>query len=1175
MSLFSAAALENAGAGDLPALRVSTKYMETFQQIQALSSGSEIHVFQNQQGALDLYSVGTDEMVYRLRRNNDAVAPYEETVLGITATQLYPFAPAGGSADTPWIFGLNPKKKLTLARYVDGVGYVQQVTQPAKATENIYRFLGVRGVTGRIYINVQLESGHLATNYYDPLADKWGGDHWAPVKGPDGQDVVVKDLSMAGNNPLQSALFAIGEDDEVLFAEESFSISKLRKLNKKATHLAVVTDGDNLLNIFAVERNTGLLWRLKQKKHSTNGIQFDDWSRVDLSQHVQLTRVRANLRFDNVIEVFGIDASGMLQETNQFLDARGKISGWRPLFPLGNAVGSAIFTVGRTGNGYSEAYSVTQDNELYRFWQSPQTARWFSEHLQAPSTNNKMAHIPTHATEIIVADDQGVPAPFTDVTINTPFLTTLWVNGSAYRCSLVDPVTLKTGANGKIVVHQRANALAAATLLVACPRTAAGSPIKVEPNAELQERLSKITGPEILNAKDGSGQYLLPADKRKPEVADSIAEITKQSMRIAQADEAARAIAYKFASRRVVGFEPKANLRALGNVAWEIDFSGGYPRYNELSLESVAAYRAAKTDSALVGGFLGIDWGAVWNAFKNGVKWVVDGIVRIVVEIVEGVGRVLFEIAGKVFEAVLEFAQQAFDFVEGIWNWLKVKFEQLYEWLAFIFNFKDFVRTAEGVKHTIGVFLDFSVDAVEAVKKQVEAGFDTVKHSLDSIVNDLLQTLNGEGDPSMGAYFKRHEADQNQLHANDHNLFLNAWSENQDRILDRSGQSATLFSSSALESSLQSLLEKMEQLTKNFQFDDGKQAFDEAFAYFDNIGQQPNRALQLLLSGVVKLMESVALFALDAAKGVVSTLFDLVKMVIQLFREALFAEWEIPVLSQLYALFTGEKLTVTPVDVIAYITAIPMTLFSKVVLGRAPWPDDAALDKYRQTFTVDWLKSRIGLSTAEAVAVGNWDPQWRTNFLSGYCCMLFVRAFAEPGQVMSHAAGKGLGKAAIVPVALRFLSTCFTAPWALSAQAGAPSCTPGEPGFAVTTWICQMAFGPILSGLIVKFVPDGQPKIYLSELRFTLWGAAQLIMVAWQFTVSTKTTETKLAFSRAMTNIIPAQTLRFLCVPALNKGDYMIPAAILAVLTFVGYLGSFGVAIAEINVGEAELLPAE
>ena len=304
MTFFSSAALDAAPVGATPALRVSTNYMETFLPLQPVSSGTEIQTYLNTAGMLDIYSVGTNGRVYRYRRTDATLAPYEEADLGIRASQLYFFDAAGGRSNTPSIFGLNSDSKLTLATYQSG-GYGQRNTGPQN--EVIRHFLGVRGVTGRIYINVRLSDGRLCTNYYEPQTDKWGGPVWAPVIGPDGKDAVIKDMAMAANNPVQSALFAIGMDDEVLFAEDSFRTSRLRKLNKKASHIAAIADSENLLNILAVERDTGLLWVKRQRKRSTSGIQFDDWVQVDPGQSGRLGRLTANLRRDGLIEVFALN----------------------------------------------------------------------------------------------------------------------------------------------------------------------------------------------------------------------------------------------------------------------------------------------------------------------------------------------------------------------------------------------------------------------------------------------------------------------------------------------------------------------------------------------------------------------------------------------------------------------------------------------------------------------------------------------------------------------------------------------------------------------------------------------------------------------------------------------------------------------------------------------------
>lgn len=1168
MSWFPTAVLEAAESGTTPVLRVSTKYMETFLPVRPVSSGTEVHTFVNRAGILDLYSVGTDAQVYRLRRGQAAAAPYEQTRLGIVATQLYPFTAAGGDADTPSIFGLDAQGRLSLSSWQAGLGYVQKTTQPARAAGTIRRFLGVRGSTGRVYINVRLDDGRLGVNYYDLVKQAWGGEVWAPVRGPDGQPAMVKDIAMATNDPVQRALFAIGMDDEVLFSEESFSVSQLRKLNKKASRITVVTDAESLLCVFAVELGTGLLWLKRQRKYSVDGIQFDDWIRVDPTQDVGLTTLRANQRLDGLVEVFAGDARGDLRYTRQRVGPDGKPAGWAVLFPLRAGCEAAIFTTGRNASGYSEAYSVTRDGELYRFWQSPESEQWFTERLEVPRESRELVSVPTHAAEIVVVDAQGLPLVDAAVVVNAAFLTTLWVDGAAYRASLVDPVALKTGANGRIVLHQRATALAAATLLVQTPATPAGAPVKVEPNAQLQHKLARLDAQQILDARDASGRLLLPPDtKDRDKVAESIAQITARSMQIAQADERAAPVQYKFAARRGARFQHRLDLAALGDTAWEIDFSAGYPQYRDMTVADARAYRADRLAAA---GELDwsweVDWGALWDAFKSGVVWVIEGIARIVVTVVDGIARVLFEIAGKIFEAILEVAQQALDFIEGVWNWLKVKLEQLYEWLAYLFDFKDFDRTAQGVKHTVGVFLDFTADAVHQIRGQVDQGFTHLKDNLKTVVDDFIGELNGQGDPSLGGYSRQAQPSDDQAHACEHNVFFNAFQENQHAVARVGGGGAALLRSPGLVDPLAELLARMKELGNNFEFGDGKQAFDEAIGYFDMVGSDRDRALQLVLSGLVKALEGVALFALDAARGVVLTLLDLVEAVIRLVRDALFEAWEIPIVSQLYELFTGESLTITPVDVMAWMVAIPSTILSKVVLGRSPFADQAALDRFRSEFTADMLRRRMGLmgDAEAAAAVEAWNPEWRKNGLIVYCGAMFLRALGEPGQVWGNGLGQGLGPAGIVPIVLRYGTTIATAPWVLSPTAGAPSCTPGTAGFGVTIWICQIVLGPT-RGLAVFGLTEGETRINVGESTLTLWGVANLVMTSWNFAKGPQQKADQLAFGRALTNLIPGQTLRAMSLPAVNKETYNIPAGILAVLTFLSYLGSFGVAIAEIK----------
>src|SRR5690606_33638336 len=212
----------------------------------------------------DLYSVGTDLKVFRLRPKNNVQAPYTLEDLKINLQQLSLFQTIGGSNANPSILGVNSESQLALATYSTGA-YKQVVFQPSQASEKIRQFLSVRGVTGNIYANVLLNDDTLANNFFSPNDLKWKSDRWVKVLDPDGNEAKVKSIAMCSNSEVQSSLFAIGKEgkleDRLLFAEDSFAFTKMRDLgSKKISDLSVILDSNKLLNIFAIEQNTGILW---------------------------------------------------------------------------------------------------------------------------------------------------------------------------------------------------------------------------------------------------------------------------------------------------------------------------------------------------------------------------------------------------------------------------------------------------------------------------------------------------------------------------------------------------------------------------------------------------------------------------------------------------------------------------------------------------------------------------------------------------------------------------------------------------------------------------------------------------------------------------------------------------------------------------------------------------
>lgn len=1183
-----------AAPAETPVLRSSSNYMETLQQVKPVSGGASLQAFLNDSGKLDIYSIGTDNRVFRIRQDANSHAPYSAADLGVSLQQLSLYSEFNTPENNPNILGINSAGKLSLARFKNNA-YSQEAFQPANATETLVRFLSTRSATGKIYANVMFEAPNqrgsflLGNNFFDPATLKWAADHWATVQGPDGKDAIVKDIAICSNSLLQQSLFAIGTNDRVWFSQGNFSsgASKMVDLGKlfvRSIAVAVDASADALLHIFATERDTGFVWVKRQKKYLVDGkVQWEDWVKIPSISNVPLNRVFATLNYQNMLEVFAIAEDGRLYQSSQSLTAPNKTT-WSALFPLGNEVGNSIFTVVQANNGYSEVYTVTHDNQLKRFWQSPETTQWFNEPLAVDDPAQEIATVPTHSLDLTILDTNGVVQPNSEVTLATSFLTNLQVNGLSFLSSPTEKVKVKTDNAGKLSILQRADRLAAASLLIETPFTSLGQPVQVEPNAQLQEKMYQVTGDQVYNAKDKSGNYLLPEDKRTPENAASIAAIMKQSMQLGLADKNSGKVLYHFASKgKSAGWDARMNLAGVQEQHWEIDFQSGFPTYQQLNSTMVSRYLSEMPAAQPEGFWDGIKdaWGKFWNAVKEGVSFIIDGLKKIIVTtIIDPITglvskvKVFFEMLidgiRQVIETVIEFVQQAFDFIEGIWNWLKVKLEQLYEWLAFFFNWDDISRTAEAFIYSTNLVLDFTVASFTYARGGVDQWFTDIKTELKGAVDKYVGTLNNED--KVGNVGKKYEKPiPEEENAMDHNIMLNAFKQNYEGTKAKVNAA---FEEKLADGPIAGLLDKLAELANNFQFGDGKQAFQEALDYFGNIKENPDRALQLLMSGLIKVGESVALFGLDFGRGVALSIFDIVIDLVNAFKELMNEEWEIPIVSSIYKFITGKTLSFKPITLFAYIIAIPTTVIYKLKEKVAPFPDDQSLTAFEQTYTLDYLKNKAGINkptlgrrkkdiAAQPVPTAAQESTIRVLFKVGYSITTFVQIFSDIGTAIYCSTAvvgpvnPGKKILGYISLGCTILGGVFTNPW-LTEINPSKLCSGGSKGggggFA---WVASVL--SFLRGVAVFIATKAkgweEPIVTkVDEISKSIVGAVNLVIYIIDYVLQSD--KKPVIFARSVAFVVPGSMLRFMDIPELNVDAFFIPVGILSVLTGVGYFSA-------------------
>ncbi|WP_157543808.1 hypothetical protein [Mucilaginibacter paludis] len=1153
--------------------------METLQKVQPVLGGGSIKPFLNVGGMLDIYTSGTDLKVFRLRPAGDEKAPYTAADLGIQASQLSLFLSTEGDANSPAILGLDTGSRLTISTIKNGA-YQQRLFEPANEVgRKLKSFIATRSPTGAIYVTAILEDDKLVNNMFNPSTDpQWKSKDWVQVKNPASDVAKVRELSTVANNDVQGSLFAIGlpgtsYDGRLLFSESRYRdspmVDLLAPLIKgkpgKIAHFSVVEDKSKLINILAVESETGELYQKKQKKplSGMTKTEFEDWKKID-SQiagtfnpfNTKLKSLQATLRFDNTIEIFAIGLGGDLHYT--YLQKAGKY--WSVLFPLGSQFNNTNYVLTRSLQGYSEVYSITTANEIIRFFQSPESQQWFTNKVLVEGVKKEVISVQGHSVDLTILDANGVPQPNTNVILSTSYQTPISANGLFYQPSIVDTVVVKTDVSGRLSIIQNSNGLAGATMYITTPFTGTGNPITVEPNGQLLGKIQSTTTADVLNAKDKSGNYLLQDKYRTQANAESLAKIMQSSANLVEPDQQHEVVYfYHNRARSPLARTNGLNIAKNAGINWEIDFSSGFPVYRNVSSNDLRLYMANASN-----GIFGIGWGDVWDAIKGGFNAVVDGIKKIIVTIGSTI-KVLFEIVvdgvTKVFESIVETAQQVFNLVEGVWNWLKVTTQKIYEWLAFFFNWEDIKRTAHVVEYNSNLFLDFTKASVEHLRGEAAQWIDGLKRDLNDAVDDFLAKYTDTSLGSIGNEYK--EPQPEAENGMDHNPMFISYKENyKDTTVKAS------FAESFAESPINDLVIMLQDLANNFEFGDGKAAFDEAINYFSNIKDNPDKALDLLLSGLVKVGESIALFALDFGKGVILTMLDIIVSVIDAFKNLMNEEWEIPIVSEIYKLATGETLSFRPIQLLSYIIAIPANIIYKASEGVAPFPDEASVQAFKNYYTLDYLKKRAGLisgrinhdfSTAAAAAQ---ESVARLLFKAGYAISMFVGSFADIATAIASSTGTVNDAVGYVSTGAGILSAVFTNPWILEVDPGKLICgstgSSGSSGFNIG--YVATAIGLLVPAAVYfykKKNPATPPDVIvkINEISRTLVGATQTIIYIVEY--ATTSNPNGKVFARTLTATIPGKLLRFLSLKELNVEAFFIPVGILSVLIFGGYTAAF------------------
>lgn len=1060
-----------------PAVTVvpESRFMQNYRIASAVHGGSSASAIMNGQGNVELFTSATDTLIWNIYPD-----PNSETASTSTQTGL-----AGEVIAT----GLTPSGNIVLF-VAQGTNLLYTVEQPQSATrwspakmidvplpsraQRIAK-ISTAQVGNKLYIGVLVEAAGSVGIIYNLSWGVW--DSKAPTA-LNRTTVQLQTLNAVwtGNADANIA-FSVYDTIILQYVVSSGQLLRPRiAANFRTIDVAAATDSAGNTQVLAILAD-GNAYTLVG-----GGAQPFSWAQVSIGKSFKQV---ALLPSRPSISGLLLGSDNTLHHTAQSTQAT---SGWLPPAPVYPGVQSFCATLDEDG---LEVFALkSQQNAVVHLTRESLSSNWSIAPLEIQA-NGSIEDFPSYSTDVALFDQLGTPLVETPVQVWTAEASRLAINGSVYYVTPRRPVRVLTNSAGVLSIAQQTNALAIPAILINVPSLMSpGESIEIRQNAEVQDSLSKTDGNELMNARLADGSPLLTGQYHKQDTANAVAEAVSRSMNLGGSAFllAQSGTPYLDPRRPRAGVSlrsdnaqpPQAlDLAAVPEQHWQLSVRNGGLVFTDLSADAAHGTLMFLRSSAISAGFL--DWlediGDFIAGVANGIIEVVDYVVSKVVGGIQAAFHFIVDGVTYLFETLIDTVEKAFDLAESIFAAVKVFFQELYEWLAFLFNWNDILRTHDALAHIVNTGFDFLVGATGGIQTKVDAGINTLQGQLQQWFDQAKTTIAGAY--SLGGYEQAHTPDDpTTSKAVSNNIVYNGLLNNASCA--SSPQGAFLLANE-LGDPLSEFIAKLDTLVD---FTEASQAFAQALAYLQDLGTNPDQIFRKLLAALMSVVEGVLQAVLSGVQVVVDAMLQLVQTFVTSIKSLLNAEWKIPFVSDLYRLITNGS-ALTTLDLVSLVLAVPGTILYKALENAAPFPDGDSVMRFKTSLNAQRLLAATGLSpTTDRARNRVTDDPW-TGFLPRDLALItgVLGSVSYFFYGALTALGDGMPPESAPPAIVSYVAYMFEAaaqlcscPWFLSA--GAPGCSTAD-GASRSLWIYTWA-GLVLDGVFLaqwKRMPENKDDI--------------------------------------------------------------------------------------------------
>ncbi|HVI48225.1 MAG TPA: hypothetical protein VM802_25380 [Chitinophaga sp.] len=690
-----------------------------------------------------------------------------------------------------------------------------------------------------------------------------------------------------------------------------------------ATRIATLTvDDHNNTNLFVAANGAIYLFTPSQQKNNTGGVSI-----LQSDLITGLTDFYAH-QTDQYTFLCGLDQQGQVFYTKCNKGQETTSGAWSAPIPILTGTERISFYVNQATSGII-IFAHTADQNIIQLTQDTTTSLWQQRNiLLPPPDNNTVAEYNTYTSHITLTDENNLSLPSTSVTITSVNQCSVYINNVYHILSPKVPVVVEADATGNISIMQETQSLEAVCYKLELGTTS----IDVNPMSKLITTVSGV--------KDGDQLGDVQVDNGDGTTRKLIGDDISSDQRNASALALQKFVAVSSslpANGSVKESSPAAGLRsatafqARPDTIWGVSYKDGcYYHEGEASM-AFLGLRVEGDSLALTNAATPL--GDVWDAIEttagdmwNWLKHAYEDVTQFFVNLENDAFHFFIEIRGKFYRAVIKCIGDVIHAVEFIMNKIAVLIEDLIMWLGFLFGWKDIIRTHKVLKNVIKIYLSKSISNLASYEGQLKKAFTDI----ETFVADWAN-IPANIPPSL-----RDSTRNGTVATTSQTPGINSPQSNWAMSHTKDGASSSTSNASNPGNSTGDLLTSLVSLLEN-----EMAIFKGAF---DSIKQDLiDKIDQLSLGDIIKALVGIIVNTLlESVENILVTSIEVLTKLAEGILDILDASIDIPIVSWLYKLVTGDDLSL--LDLVCLIVAIPVTICYKIIAGEAPFPGDDTTD---------------------------------------------------------------------------------------------------------------------------------------------------------------------------------------------------------------------------------------